>query len=518
MQEKRSAPIFAGSLRGIGKSFAALTGVTAIADFLFYDSRIGISAAVFILVLAGATALTNSHRPPLKNTFFAGCILTVSLLPIIENFGVLSLLSGLAGISTFSLLVSGAFSGSLFDRISEIIWVLLSGPYQLDFTLKRALRALKRGNSSSARCSHFLVWFVPLAMSGVFLLLFRSANPLVEDWLAKLNLAGALQAADFARALFWIATAAITWSFVRVRVPRHPWWWERAWGKLTTPIWRQGSWISTEVPWSTPEQTTVDDLLFGARATVRSLVLFNVLFAVQTALDVAYLWGGLALPEGLTYAAYAHRGAYPLVFTALLSATFILLAMRPGSETENSPLIRGLVFLWTGQNLILLMSAVLRLDLYVEAYSMTYWRVAAFIWMCLVGIGLLLIVWRIAMRHSNEWLVTANLFSLAAAIYICGFINFASFVANFNVNHSHPVLENGNRLDVIYLCKLGAHAIPAIDRFIEHSEDENDSGALTLRYCKNIHISDHVERHQDWRNWSFRAWRLSRYLNRRVDG
>ena len=56
----------------------------------------------------------------------------------------------------------------------------------------------------------------------------------------------------------------------------------------------------------------------------RSLILFNALFAVQTVLDLIYLWGGASLPDGMSHAEYAHRGAYPLVATALLAAAFVL--------------------------------------------------------------------------------------------------------------------------------------------------------------------------------------------------
>ena len=35
-----------------------------------------------------------------------------------------------------------------------------------------------------------------------------------------------------------------------------------------------------------------------------------------------------------------------------------------------------------------MISSILRLDLYVGIYSLTYWRVAAFIWMGLVAVGL----------------------------------------------------------------------------------------------------------------------------------
>ena len=96
---------------------------------------------------------------------------------------------------------------------------------------------------------------------------------------------------------------------------------------------------------------------------MRSLVLFNLLFAAQTVMDINYLWAGAALPEGMSYASYAHRGAYPLIVTALLAATFVIVAMRPGSNAERSPLMRALVFLWVGQNVLLVVSSILRLDL-----------------------------------------------------------------------------------------------------------------------------------------------------------
>ena len=145
---------------------------------------------------------------------------------------------------------------------------------------------------------------------------------------------------------------------------------------------------------------------FLARPTIlRSLILFNLLFAVQTVLDLVYLWGNAKLPAGISYADYAHRGAYPLIVTALLAAGFVLAAMRPGGPAERSKVIRPLVYLWVAQNVMLVVSSMLRLDLYVQIYLLTCWRVAAFIWMLLVAIGLLLIVARIILEQSNGWLV-----------------------------------------------------------------------------------------------------------------
>ncbi|MFZ4395880.1 MAG: DUF4153 domain-containing protein [Kiritimatiellia bacterium] len=78
----------------------------------------------------------------------------------------------------------------------------------------------------------------------------------------------------------------------------------------------------------------------------RCLGVFNVLFALETVTDLIYLWGGCALPEGMSYASYAHRGAYPLVVTALLSAGLTLYFFPPGRRAERDPVARLLADGW----------------------------------------------------------------------------------------------------------------------------------------------------------------------------
>ena len=68
------------------------------------------------------------------------------------------------------------------------------------------------------------------------------------------------------------------------------------------------------------------------------------------------------------------------------AAAFVLIAMKPGGAAERSKVIRTLVYLWVAQNVLLVASSILRLDLYVQTYLLTWWRIAAFIWMGLVAI------------------------------------------------------------------------------------------------------------------------------------
>jgi hypothetical protein len=290
---------------------------------------------------------------------------------------------------------------------------------------------------------------------------------------------------------------SLVWPFIHVR-------------------WRRKSEVTADLAAAETEeqekQADGTDFL-GAATILRSLILFNLLFAVQTALDAFFLWGNAELPADISYAAYAHRGAYPLILTALLAAGFVLVAMRPGGPAEQSKVIRPLVYLWVAQNVLLVASSILRLDLYVQIYLLTWWRVAAFIWMLLVAFGLLLIVARIRFNHSNEWLIRANLITLTATLYICSLVNFPAVIADYNVSHSREVTGKGVSLDLNYLFNLGPQALPAIDRAILLRSPDRIFFDPNFVSRRNNLVEQHRNDLASWRTWGFRSWRLQRTLD-----
>jgi hypothetical protein len=169
--------------------------------------------------------------------------------------------------------------------------------------------------------------------------------------------------------------------------------------------------------------------------------------------------------------------------------------------------IRPLVYLWVAQNVLLVLSSILRLDLYVQIYLLTWWRVAAFIWMILVAFGLLLIVARIVLNRSNDWLIRANLVTLTATLYACSLINFAAIIADYNVSHSREATGKGVSIDMNYLFSLGPQALPTIDRAI--TLRGFDPTLVSRRGCL---VEQQMKDTAFWRSWGFRSWRLQRTM------
>ncbi len=463
--------------------------LTAAADFLLFDQVPGISLFIFVCLLAGAIVMVHSHRARKQALILTSLLLLIGLLPLIEDVSGLSVSVALFSVAAFALAVSGRLRARFVLSVEQILVFLLASPIRLARDFLRWRVTVKRLGSSTVKLAVFAVWLMPLILAVVFVSLFGLANPIIEHWLSLIDFWALVELIGIWRAVFWIAVLAGVWAFLRPRLP----------GQVRRLAWRPAS----------RQMTTIEDLIFGKAAILRALLLFNALFAVQTFLDGAHLWGGVTLPEGVSYASYAHRGAYPLIATALLAALYVLVVMRPGSEPSTDHRIRLLVYVWIAQNVVLVVSSILQLDLYISIYSLTYWRVAALIWMVLVAAGLLLIMARIALEKSSEWLCAANFLTLFLTLYLCCFVNFAALIADYNIQHSKEAGGAGQQLDFYYLKSFGNAAFPAIDRAVAQGKL---AGTPVLRQMLYMRAPPYTDPIRNWRDWTFRKWRLSRYL------
>jgi Domain of unknown function (DUF4173) len=462
-----------------------------LADQLFFSHKPGVSVSLFLLAIVAGALFVNRDRTPLLQQMLGVAIGLAGALPMAVEASIPGFLSAVIAAGLAAIVLSGQAERTWRGLLRQFAWLGLLGPFQI---LRDAADAPRMGSVEKMRAGGrnlVLVWAVPAVFGLAFLWLFAEANPLVADLVNQLEWLIVRDLMNPQRMTFWLVMLGFVWPLVHVRTRRSK-------AKAANGVADSAS-------------LSFADSFLSDASILRALILFNLLFAAQSAMDFAYLVNGFALPKGMTYAAYAHRGAYPLVVTALLAAVFVLVTLREGGTAEKSPLLRGLLLVFMAQNILLVLSSVYRLKLYVEIYSLTLLRVSAFIWMGLVILGLALIIVRMLQRRSNGWLVGVNLAALALTLYACCFVNFATLIGNYNVAHERTI----GQVDVNYIASFGAQAIPVLDRYIARfPEGVSDPQRDRAIHRRNMRAKYFLQGSTpDWRSWTLRDHRIRSYLD-----
>lgn len=422
------------------KAVLVLALVT-LGDWLFYqETRYGGAFGLFGLALVAAVALGQPAVIRRTSSLVAllvaaGCALAMTIAPSLLAWCLFWLAAAMASLLPRTARFDDGWRW--FQRLVVNGLFAIPGPIP---DMVRRSRVVTRRRRMGAQTWQRLAALVtlPLLGSAVFGGLFAMANPVIGDWLAGLHLPQ-IDDSWIGRMVLWLVLTWMAWALLRPHLLR------RTIGLIDG---------SGDLP--LPGVSPASVLL--------SLVVFNALFLVQNAMDAAWLWGLAPMPEGMTLANYAHRGAYPLVATALLAALFVLVALRPGSATADAPAIRRLVALWIGQNMFLLVNAALRTMDYVDAYSLTELRISALLWMGLVALGLALVLWRMLAGKSTAWLLNSNLAAAGTLLFAVCFIDLGAVAAQWNVRHAREVDGTGAQLDLCYLYyQEGSALLPLIE-------------------------------------------------------
>ncbi|MFJ3170714.1 DUF4153 domain-containing protein [Streptomyces roseus] len=196
------------------------------------------------------------------------------------------------------------------------------------------------------------------------------------------------------------------------------------------------------------------------------LIVLDLLFAGFNAVQLAVLFGGydkVLERTGLTYAEYARQGFWQLLWATLLTLAVIALALRwaPRSGAGDRRFVRVVLGTLCALTLVVVASALRRMDLYVDAYGLTRLRVsvaAMELWL-----GLVIVLIMAAGAFGARLLPRAVAASMAAAVLAFGLLSPDGMVAETNVAR----FEQSGKLDLAYFQDLSADAVPALDRLPE---------------------------------------------------
>ncbi|MDX3592150.1 DUF4173 domain-containing protein [Streptomyces sp. ID03-2B] len=411
---------------------------TAVLSAFFLGDGIGVNLLIVAVPAAlaaffAARAAGRRLRPWTATWALGG--LALLAIPALRDAGWPTFLAVVSALALGSLALHGSRSwlgvlvGSLglFDSVVPgIIWGV------------RGIRA--RADGSRARWGAALrTTAVALVLLVVFGTLFASADAAFADLLGSLmpdasigegpwriflfalGLAGALAAA-------YAAAAPVRWDGLTVR-PGKP---------------------RGRAEWALP------------------LMVLNLLFAAFITLQLVVLLGGyekVRAETGLDHAEYARQGFWQLLWATLLTLLVIALALRwaPRGGSRDRTLVRAVLGTLCALTLVVVASALRRMDLYVEEYGLTRLRISVAAMELWLGVVLILIL--AAGVFGARFLPRAIAVSAAAGVLAFGLLSPDGLIAEQNVQRFEN--STSTAIDIDYVKDLSADAVPALDRLPE---------------------------------------------------
>jgi hypothetical protein len=205
-------------------------------------------------------------------------------------------------------------------------------------------------------------------------------------------------------------------------------------------------------------------LLGSVEATV-VLASVIVLFAGFAVTQVVALAGGgrhVVETAGLTYAEYARSGFFQLVAVAAIALAVLLTVdaftgSSTGRDRRRLVLLSEVVIALT---MVVVVSALRRLDLYENAYGLTMLRLYAAVFVGWIGVSIVLLGAWILKGRDRAWFPAAAVAAGLATVLALNIVNPEAVVVRRNV----ALAEETGRFDGTYLSWLSDDAVPEMVR------------------------------------------------------
>ena len=439
------------------KLFVVIT--TIVYSYLFYAQYAGINFLLFNLLLIALVFFRNKEllARPAWLLAAAGALLSAffvfwwgTCLIVVANICSLLVLAGLSFKPQASILVA-AFNTAMSAIVS--IPKFFSG----------SVTTLKTGEGQSTNFTKILVLVVPLAVTSIFVLVYRSANPIFEKFTDQVNF-------DFI-SFDWCVFTAIGFFMMYGFFNQYMW----------SKINEADSTSANKLATITLEEhllSTIGKRIAVSNEVLSGIILFvmlNILLLCVNGLDVFYMWILNKLPQGVSVAAYLHDGADTLIFSILMAIAVILFIFRGYLNFfERNKILKGLAYTWIVQNIILVITTANRNWWIIESSGLTRRRIGVYVYLLLCIIGLTTTFIKVKSRKSNWYLFRINGWAFYGVLVIACFIDWDSLIVNYNCKNFKD-LELGY-IDRGYQAELSHTALAALFKYYADEKQETNPG------------------------------------------
>ena len=205
---------------------------------------------------------------------------------------------------------------------------------------------------------------------------------------------------------------------------------------------------------SSKRKSILKPIVMDGIITLTVLLLLDLVYVLFVAVQFKYFFSG-TLDDGFTYAEYARRGFFELLFVTLINLTVTTGVIHFTKSVQGflKKTIRLALTVLVLSSGVLLISAFMRMTMYEDAYGFTFTRV-------LVHSFMIFLMVIFAYTLVKIWLEKLSLFHfyfIASLIYYVGIntVNFDKIVVDRNIDR----FETTGKIDIDYLNSLSSTGI-----------------------------------------------------------
>lgn len=460
----------------------------------FYEQHVGVNFLLFTIVMLGLFFFQDKKAFKNKSVLLLSgtAIFAASFASVHGSY--LSLWATIISLMIIPGVMINKRSNILLDFATTLVNIIASSVFMI-------MEMVDSGKSEKEKgLLRLLKYLVPLVFIVAFFFIYRSMNPLFENFTQEIADLISLE-----YIFFTLGGFALIFSVYKQKRGNSIDEWEKNWlinidqNNVKTPYWNEGV------------------------AFIILFIVLNLMLISVNLMDINFLYLGSGMPEGITHKQFLHKGVGMLILSILLGISLLLYFFRGALNfSKNKTIVKVLAYLWVAQNIFMVISTTLRNNIYVNDALLSYKRIGVYFWLLFALIGLITLFLKLSKNKTVWYLVRYNFLVLFLALVVSSAFDFDQIISDFNINRAKQVkeissfdkryllsLSDGNIADLHELKSIKGFEVDSLYSYSSNRENYESNG--NWLDCK---IFDFVENdlEGDLRSYSIRRSRVRREI------